>query len=95
MFVSRYDLQPSPSKDPANMPEATSAILPPVVIATESAASPTPAVPEASERTSFRSRLRELRAAHSGPDYIAALRRLHHDHLNGRAHATPIYRNAS
>ncbi|KAH6716186.1 hypothetical protein BKA61DRAFT_339366 [Leptodontidium sp. MPI-SDFR-AT-0119] len=73
--ICRYDLQPS---EPEAASEETTAASAPV--ATLAVPSPT----ATRDRTSFRSRLREIRSAHTGPEYISALRHLHHDHEHRR-----------
>ncbi|CZT51061.1 uncharacterized protein RSE6_12144 [Rhynchosporium secalis] len=72
--ICRYDLQPEPEASAAETNTATTAT--PAPVATLAVPSPT----AQRERTPIRSRLREIRSAHSGADYISALRNLHRDH---------------
>lgn len=85
---SRYDLQPAEPIAPVEEADSTSTPLAtPATAAT--LAVPSPTAPR--DRTSFRSRLREVhQSAHTGPEYISALRHLHHDHERIRgADVTP------
>ncbi|KAH7317570.1 hypothetical protein BKA65DRAFT_514739 [Rhexocercosporidium sp. MPI-PUGE-AT-0058] len=78
--ICRFDLQPSQPDAPA---EETNAVFTAEATPATTLAVPSPTVPR--DRTSFRSRLREIRqSAHTGPEYISALRHLHRDHERRR-----------
>ena len=74
--VSRYDLHPATTNDSNTAATSTDEPLPP----------PPPPPYEVSDNTPARSRFRELRRAHAGPEeYIAALGQLYHELENHRA----------
>ncbi|KAL2065478.1 hypothetical protein VTL71DRAFT_3148 [Oculimacula yallundae] len=73
--ICRYDLQPAQTDAPAEVTSSVSAPAPLLVV-------PPPTAQR--DRTTFRSRLHEIRSAHTGADYISALRHLHRDHERRR-----------
>ncbi|KAK0112169.1 hypothetical protein ONS96_001427 [Cadophora gregata f. sp. sojae] len=79
--ICRYDLEPTQPDAPREQTTETSEAPAPAPAAATLAV-PGPAVPR--DRTSFRSRLREIRQAHTGTEYTSALRRLYHDHEHRR-----------
>lgn len=83
-LCSRYDLDPAQPAVPTEQPTETTTTIPATSATTAAAtlAVPSPTAPR--DRTSFRSRLREIRQAHTGTEYTSALRRLYHDHEHPR-----------
>ena len=83
-LCSRYDLDPAQPAVPTEQTTETTTTTPATTATTPAATLAVPSPTATRDRTSFRSRLREIRQAHTGTEYTSALRRLYHDHEHPR-----------
>jgi len=82
--ICRYDLDPAQPAVPTEQTTETTTTTPATTATTPAATLAVPSPTATRDRTSFRSRLREIRQAHTGTEYTSALRRLYHDHEHPR-----------